>query len=361
MGQEEHNTVRRKYQQIHEAERYQIEALSRAKKSVSAIGRQLGRDRRTIQRELKRGRVEQIKGNYETKLLYCADAGERVRKERAANRGRPLKIGNNHALAKHLEQKIVRERYSPDAALAQWRREHETDAQRICTKTVYNYIDMGLFAGIENGDLPVKKDRKQRKPRLRREVALNNTRGRSIDERPEEVETRQIEGHWEMDCVEGRAGSKACLLVMTERKQRTELIFKLASKSQNEVARALDRLEAQCGKEFPAIFQTITVDNGCEFLSSAKLERSSLGGEAKRTTIYYAHPYSAWERGSNENQNKLIRRFVPKGQDIGKLEPADIERIQYWMNHYPRRKLGYHTPAELCTSAVLDLVGPLRH
>jgi IS30 family transposase len=360
MGQGDHSTRLGKYQQLGEGERYKIEALNRAKVSISETARQLGRDRRTIQREMKRGTVEQIKGNYETKLLYCADAGERVKKERAANKGRPLKIGNNHALANHLEQKIVQEQYSPDAALAQWRTGHEADAQTVSTKTVYNYIDMGLFAGIRNGDLPVKKDRKQRKPRLRRAVALNNTKGRSIEERPEEVGRRQSEGHWEMDCVEGRAGSKACLLVMTERKQRTELIFKMASKSQDEVVRALDQLEKRCGKQFPEIFKSIMVDNGCEFLSSARLERSSLAEETKRTTVYYAHPYSAWERGSNENQNKLIRRFVPKGTDIRQLEPTDIERIQYWMNHYPRRKLGYHTPAELCTSGVLDFVGSVR-
>lgn len=360
MGQGNHSTGRRKYQQLSEAERYKIEALDRANVTVSECARQLGRDRRTIQRELNRGKVEQIKGNYETKLLYCADAGERVRKERAANKGRSLKIGHNHALANHLEQKIVRERYSPDAALAQWRREHGADAQMICTKTVYNYIDMGLFAGIGNGDLPVKKDKRVRKPRLKRAVALNNTKGRSIDERPKEIDLRQIEGHWEMDCVEGRAGSKACLLVMTERKQRTELIFLLRSKCQDEVVRAMDQLEKRCGKEFSTIFKTITVDNGSEFLSSARLERSILAEETKRTTIYYAHPYSAWERGSNENQNKLIRRFVPKGTDIGKLSPRDVERIQYWMNHYPRRLLGYRTPAELCTSGVLEFVGGVR-
>ena len=354
MGQEDHSTGRGKYQQIREAERYKIEALNRAHVSVSAIVRQLGRDRRTIQRELKRGKVEQIKGNYETKLLYCADAGERVRRERAANKGRPVKIGHNHALAKHLEQKIVGEKYSPDAALEEWRRKHEGDAQTVCTKTVYNYIDMGLFAGIRNGDLPVKRDRKSRKPRLKRKVALNNTKGRSIEERPAEIETRETEGHWEMDCVEGRQGTKACLLVMTERKQRTELIFKMKTKNQAEVQAVLDGLEKRYKGKFPEIFRTITVDNGCEFLSAQRLERSSRCAEARRTTIYYAHPYSAYERGSNENQNKLIRRFVPKGMDIGQLKLSDVRRIQYWMNHYPRRLLGYSTPAERCTLGVLD-------
>jgi IS30 family transposase len=102
------------------------------------------------------------------------------------------------------------------------------------------------------------------------------------------------------------------------------------------------------------------VDNGCEFLSAERLERFSRSAERKRTTIYYAHPYSAYERGSNENQNKLIRRFVSKGTDIGQLKQQDVQRIQHWMNHYPRRLLGYDSLAERCTLGVLDLQAGLR-
>ena len=83
------------------------------------------------------------------------------------------------------------------------------------------------------------------------------------------------------------------------------------------------------------------------FLDGERLERSLRSPSKKRTSIYYAHPYCSWERGSNENQNKLIRRFVPKGTDIGKLTNRDVKRIEFWMNHYPRKRFGYKSPSQI--------------
>ena len=134
------------------------------------------------------------------------------------------------------------------------------------TKTVYNYIDMGLFAEITNANLPVKRSGKKQGRRQIRRVALNNAKGKSIEERDRKIDLRMEEGHWEMDSVVGKQGSKACLLVMTERKTATELIFKLERKTQASVANVLDSLERKHGGRFPAIFRTVTVDNGCEFL-----------------------------------------------------------------------------------------------
>lgn len=109
----------------------------------------------------------------------------------------------------------------------------------------------------------------------------------------------------------------------------------------------MDQLEKKHGEKFSKRFKTITVDNGVEFLNSGELETSLKEPGKKRFTLYYAHPYSAWERGTNENANKLIRRFVPKGTDIGQLKLQDIRRIEYWMNNYPRRIHGYRTPKEM--------------
>ena len=352
MGQENDITKRRKWEQITEKERYQIEALRKAKRSIGEIAKQLGRDRRTIQREMRQGEVVQRDTLLAEKVVYCADAGQRVHEERAANKGRGVKIGHNHALAAYLERKIVQERYSPDAAMGELKQSERAEIATICTKTVYNYIDMGLFAGITNADLPVKRHANPHKHRHIRKVALNNAKGRSIEERPAMIDTREEEGHWEMDCVVGKAGTKACLLVLTERKHATELIFKMKDKTQDSVQAVLDSLERKHGRRFGTIFKTITVDNGSEFLDGERLSRSNRSPSRARTTLYYAHPYSAWERGSNENQNKLIRRFVPKGTDIGKLSMADVKRIQYWMNHYPRRRFGYKTPAQRCTLGV---------
>lgn len=221
MGQVQDNAKRRKWKQLSERERYQIEILARMGKKPQAIAEQINRDRRTISRELERGTVKQVTSELEYIWIYKADVGQRVHQERGANKGRGLKIGHCHELAKYLERKIVQERYSPDAAL----NSGQTFDVRICTKTLYNYIDAGLFTGISNRDLPMKKRGKKRSYRPRR-TALNNVKGRSIEERPKEVNERKEAGHWEMDCVTSGKGSKACLLVLTERSSCKEYISK---------------------------------------------------------------------------------------------------------------------------------------
>lgn len=355
MGQEQDNKKRREWKQVSEKERYKIEALTRAKVTVSEIARQLGRDRRTIQREIERGRVQQMTAGWEYVQRYCADTGQRVREERSANRGRGLKIGHCHELARYLEEKIVREKYSPDAALGRIGVEGKKFTVSICTKTLYNYLDMNLFAGMSKADLPVKRKGKRAK-KGKRKVALNNPTARSIEERPAEVEERKAPGHWEMDCVESGKGGHGCLLVLTERYSRYELIFKMKAKTQACVEEVLNRLERR-NKRFGETFGSITVDNGGEFLAAERLESSSRSAGERRTTLYYAHPYSAWERGSNENQNKLIRRFIPKGADISRYSLRDIRRIQNWMNNYPRRLFNFRTSAEVLAASGVTAPG----
>jgi IS30 family transposase len=237
------------------------------------------------------------------------------------------------------------ERWSPDAAIGAIREQGLAFTVTLCTKTVYNMIDRGDFLNLTNKNLPVKKDGKKRPYKRIRKKALHNLKGRSIEERPERVQNREEYGHWEMDCVEG--SKRACLLVLTERKTRLELLFKLAEKTQDNVIAVIDKLERRYKRQFSEAFKTITMDNGGEFLDMKRLETSSISEKRKRTLTYYAHPYSAWERGSNENANKLVRRFIPKGTDIGKYTNADIKRIEHWMNNYPRRMFGYKTANDM--------------
>jgi IS30 family transposase len=178
-----------------------------------------------------------------------------------------------------------------------------------------------------------------------RKAALNNLKGRSIEQRPEEVKKRDEYGNWEMDSVVG--SGKACLLVLTERKTRQEKIFKMNNKTQEEVKKVIDRIEREYKDEFSNIFKSITMDNGGEFLNKDGIERTCLKDGKRRTTCYYAHPYSAWERGSNEVANKLIRRFVPKGTNIDKLKESEIKRIENWINNYPRRMFGYKSANQM--------------
>lgn len=255
MGQENGITKKGKWEQVTEKERYAIEALYRAKHSIREIAKQLGRDRRTIQREMRRDEVLQRDTLLAEKIVYCADAGQRVHEEYSTKKGRSVKIGHNYALAAYLEQKIVSEGYSPDAAMGELKRSDQAAIATICTKTVYNYIDMGLFAGITNANLPIKRHANPLRHRYIRKIALNNTKGRSIEERPTSIDTREEEGHWEMDCVVGKVGTKACLLVMTERKHATELIYKMEDKTQESVQKVLDSLECKYGSRFSTIFK----------------------------------------------------------------------------------------------------------
>jgi IS30 family transposase len=352
MGQEKDIRKRSKWKQLSEKERYQLEALLRLKHSPAAIAKHLGRDRRTIEREIARGSVIQRDSDWREQERYCADAGQRVKEENASKKGRTLKIGKDHALAQYLEEKIGKEKYSPDAAIGEARMKGLQFTVTLCTKTVYNYLEKELFLNISNKDLPCKRNGKKRAYRHVRKVALNNTKGRSIEERPPKIKSREEYGHWEMDCVVGC--TRACLLVLTERRSREEKIIKLHAKTQAQVKAAIDGLERKYKGRFREIFKSITMDNGPEFLDAAALENSVLKPGEKRTTCYYAHPYSAWERGSNENANKLIRRFIPKGKDIGKITKRDVQRIENWMNNYPRRMFGYNAANDIKFAAQGD-------
>ncbi len=345
MSQVQYNRRGRKKKPLKEKDRYQIEALLRAGRKTSEIAEIIGCSKRTIEREVKRGLVQQLTTELETVVVYKADVGQRIRDNNAGNKGRPLKIGYDHAYAQRITELIAVNGYSPDAANAQYSKENG-GKKVVCTRTLYNYIWKGLFCGLGQEMLPRKGKKRSGQAVRHRRVALNNTTGRSIEERTDVINKRQEDGHWEMDTVVGGPNTKACLLVMTERRNNLELIFKLSGKTQNAVVQTLNRLERKLGPvRFREVFKSITCDNGCENLDSAGMEKS-LFSRKQRTTVYYAHPYSAYERGANEGANVLIRRFVPKGMDIGLLKRSDVKRIAHWMNNYPRRKLEYASAFE---------------
>ena len=182
-------------------------------------------------------------------------------------------------------------------------------------------------------------------------------RGESIEKRPEEIATRLTFGHWEMDCVEGKKGTRKTLLVLTERKTRNEIIRLMNDKTAASVIKALNALEKQLGSElFAQVFQTITVDNGSEFSDYEGIEQSSIHKDYKRTKVYFCHPYSAYERGSNENQNRMVRRHYPKGYDFTNTTPAEIRKLEKWINDYPREMFNYYSSAELYEACINSLM-----
>jgi IS30 family transposase len=328
-----------KRKELTEKDRYVIEKCLKHGDSKAVIASLLGVSLRTINREVNRGTVAQLDTELRKHYVYKAHYAHNLHCERVSKRGRPSSHSKRGELLAHIKEKMSK-KWSPDAIIGRLRLQGE---DTVCTKTVYNWLNCGYIKGYE----PPPKQHKK-KPSSR--VGRNNSTARRIDERPLEATNRQP-CHWEMDLVlSGHKGS-GCLLVFTERASRYELMYLLKDKKQTSVLKVFERLERHYKGEFKSVFKTITCDNGSEFLDSSALERSSVS-EGNRTEIYYAHPYSSWERGSNENANKLIRKFIKKGEDISKLPVAYIKRIERWINTYPRRIFGYKTADEIRASQI---------
>lgn len=322
------------------SERDKLEAFLRVHKPVAWIAKELGFCRQTIYNEIKRG-AYQHNVNYAYETRYSADKAQMIHDYNQTGKGRPLKIGHDRAYADFLERKILTDRFSPAAALAAAR--GMGFQTRVCVSTLYSYIDKRVFLHLSNKHLWQKGRKKKRDYEPVRRIA--HPKLPSIEDRAERINQRMEPGHWEMDLVVGCSGSRAVLLTLTERWSRRELIFKLPDRRAVSVRKIFDGLERKLGKtKFREIFRSITTDNGPEFLEYELLRRSIYGGT--RFDLYYCHSYSAWEKGSNENHNRMIRRFFPKGTDFSKVTKKRIAELQDWMNRYPRKVLGWKTPEE---------------
>ena len=202
---------------------------------------------------------------------------------------------------------------------------------------------MRIFRKLTNQDL-IEKGR--RKPSgERKEPRTAHPALPSIEIRPEPINNREELGHKEIDLIVGCKGSKAAVLTIADRKGREEMGFRIPDKKAASVRAVFDRLERKLGKKrFRETFKSITTDNGSEFLEYSELTKSIFGG--KRFEVYYCHSYSAWEKGTNENGNRLLRRFFPKGTDFGKVSQRQIQEAVDWLNHYPRKILGWKCAAD---------------
>ncbi len=336
------------YKHLKERDRYRLEGYLESGLSVQEIAQKLNSHISTVYREIKRGQVQRISTDLKEYCAYRANTAHNDYERKVTKRRHSLKIEKYKDIADYIQEKISKDKYSPDAIIGQIKREGKKFKGLICTKTLYNYIGKGVFEGITNADLWEKLKRRRRKYRQVSRISLKNKGSRSIEERPEAVNNRLEYGHWEGDCIVGTRGiiRKDGLFTLSERMTREQIIVKIESLTQEAILRALNKLETNYGGYFRDKFKSITLDNGREFLDWEGIEKNPLNGQ-KRTLVYFAHPYSAWERGTNENQNRMIRRFVPKGTDISKLSDKDIEKIEKWMNNYPRKILGYKTANEL--------------
>ena len=211
-------------------------------------------------------------------------------------------------------------------------------------KTIRNYINAGDLLDIKPGDMIYKKQKKNKNEEKR--ICSKVPAEKSIDFRPKEANNREVYGHWEGDLVIGKREKGAVLFTLTERQTREEIILKIKDKKARSIAKALDKIERKYGTKFYEKFKTITFDNGVEFRNYESIEKSCRR-KKKRVEIYYAHPYRSGERGSNENNNRLIRRFIAKGKDIGKFSHKEIQEIQDWINNLSRPMFGYKSSLEM--------------
>lgn len=191
---------------------------------------------------------------------------------------------------------------------------------------------------IRNYNLP---EKVSRRPKLKRVRENKKLLGRSIEERPD-IDDKLEFGHWEADLVIGqKTNNDEALLTLLERQTRKYILVKIDGKTASAVMDGFEKVRKYFGSKFSDVFKSITTDNGSEFTELSNLEKGS------KTLVYYAHPYSSWEKGSNERHNRLVRRFIAKGERISDYGIDAIERIEDWCNNLPRKILGYKTPDEL--------------
>lgn len=347
-------STRAGYKQLTRSDRLKIETLLNAGHKQVFIANALRVSRSTISREIKRGLYDHMNSDLTVNAAYSADKAQKRCDLLMSNRGTQLKIGKDIKFANYLERRM-KEGYAPAAVLGELKAKglDVIFDTTICAATLYSYIDKGIFLEITNKDLPVKKKKKRKYKKVRVQKRANA--GTSIEKRPPEVDTREEFGHWEMDSVVGPQGkSKNTLLVLSERKTRMEIIRKLADHSSASVVDALNELEKEWKEIFGKVFKTITMDNGTEFSATEEMEKSCLA-DGNRIDLYYCHPYRSSERGTNENINRLIRRWIPKGVNFDGWSDKDVERVEHWINHYPRRIHGYHTASDLFEAEIAAL------
>ena len=341
------NKKEKKYTHINYTERTQIERWWNIEhKTKVEIAHLLNKAERTIRREINRGKVFIKDSLWRDKEIYSADVAQKKYDYNKTGKGPQLKLGNDYELKEYIENGIKKDKKSPEILIAQIEEYGLKFKSKVCAKTIRNCIHKGGIFELTDKDMIYNKeyeDKNKEKTHCDKVPAE-----KSIDFRPEEANNRSEYGHWEGDLVIGQKERGAVLFTLTERKKREEIIIKIPGKKAEYVAKALDLIEKRYKKEFYTKFKTITFDNGGEFRKWKSLEKSyDNRRKTPRTQVYYAHPYCSGERGSNENNNRLIRRFIPKGTNITEISEEYIQWIEDWMNNLLRPMFGYKSALQV--------------
>ena len=322
-----------------------IQAMKKLGYSNRKIAAYLHCSPTTVSNELKRGTPPKKKGRGR-KAGYSASRGKAAYQANRKNCRKPHKILRCQRFLRWVLKQTRKQGWSIDACVGYARR-HKLfpESEMVCTKTLYNEVWAGNL-DLSVMELPEALKRKKHHKNTRKH---KKNYGTSIDERPEVVDLRTEEGHWEGDTVVGkRNGKEAVILTLLEKKTQNYIAIRISGKTSEAVNAAMAALREEYGERFSQVFKTITVDNGSEFAEFSMIERWG-------TKVYFAHPYTSWERPQNERHNGMLRGYVPKGVSIELFSDEDILAAADSMNGLPRKNLDYATPEELF-EAFLDAV-----
>lgn len=305
------------------------------RKLVNELAEYMGKSKRTIKRELDRGKVQLEDYLSNIYYAYSADISHKRYKQIRNNDTRPLKIDNNLELYKYIA-KLLKMNYSPYACIQLAIK--DGFEPNISPRTLLNYIRIGLFESVGiKSNFSIYKRKKKNKSKYSK--MIRKGKYNSIEDRTDDINNRENIGHWEVDTVVGTlTGKNQVLLVLTERYSRYQIIKKIKRKKVKYVLKAIKNI-IKTRKDLT--FLSFTSDNGVEFNGTDKLCSFS------KVIWYYCHPYCSGERGTNENNNKFIRRFIPKGTKFEKYTNSYIQEIEDYINNYPRLIFNGSTSKEI--------------
>lgn len=282
-----------------------------------------------------------MSGKIKNKPYNATDAQNDYNFKRGLSKGE-YKLEQYPKMKKYIEDKILIDKWAPDVIIGYMKKHKIFDRDGFCKitmQTIYNAIRYHII-NVKIEDMRRMKYDSKYEYHETTELP-DSKREYSIEKRDKEIDKRLVFGHFELDTVIGkRDGVHECLMTLTERKTRFEMIFKIQSKKADEVVNKFNEIKIFMKGNFNKIFKSITTDNGTEFSDFLGIIKDS------KTQIYFCHPYCSGEKGTNERNNEIIRYFIPKGEPIENYSYEDINKIVSWMNNYPRKILDYKTPLE---------------
>jgi IS30 family transposase len=320
------------YKRLDSNEREEISRMLAQKCSFRDIAETLGRHVSTISREISAG-----SGN---KYTYRAVKAQKRAKRNASKRKRDKRILNDYLELWRYIHKKLKKKWSPTQIAEELEKDYPLDmTMRIAPETIYTYIYV-LPRGALKKELVscLRQNRKRRYQQSRGVKMERNIEDMlSIEERPKEVEDRIVPGHWEGDLIIGK-NNRSALGTLVERTTRTTILIPVKNREAETVAKAFAKEVKKLPKQMKL---SMTYDQGRE-MAQHKLFTNITG-----VKVYFAHPRSPWERGTNENTNGLIRQFFPKGTDFHKVSRYEVKKAQDLLNGRPRASLNFQKPYEV--------------